>query len=477
MHKNIEAAKNVIYGILADEKRAAKPVLSSMVSIFRAHQAAWKMRRVQYSDTGSINPEKLAQYKLTDDIFLRRKMVPNAQNHGIVVHIDWSGSMSGMISTVIYQTLTMIWFCETINIPIDVYAFTTRMASYENSSMLLYQSSESASVRRDMQALLYVFAARNAGLHSSGSDDIWFTQEEGTMGSAPKAMVSGLRTLMNSGVKFSWLKPLWELSELYMGGTPLFQTVYDSVETIRVFRMRHRIDQCISLWLTDGGDGSGLRVDGQKVNAGGNFHMIDPATGKTYTADHERPALAAIFEMHRERTGATVICMDINDSPGSSVSRVLGTGDLRKYLSAIGIEGRVSTVHGSITAKKQVQTKRSLIMAPKTKFADTGIAIAVRDEFPNMGCDAYIVTHPGWWGDSFTVESVKKSSARWNDMWDDDEDEEDGTDWSEDDDADDAPEYDIPQRVDLSSTLMEQSAMVSMRKFTSMLMPHIAAGR
>ena len=86
---------------------------------------AAELRRVTVSDTGTLDTNKLHTYKFNDDIFRKIGAVAQGKNHGIVMFIDWSGSMVDNMSGTIEQLITMSTFCRKVNIPFDVYAFST----------------------------------------------------------------------------------------------------------------------------------------------------------------------------------------------------------------------------------------------------------------------------------------------------------------------------------------------------------------
>ena len=50
----------------------------------------------------------------------------------MVMFIDWSGSMSGMIQDTIHQVINLAMFCQKVQIPFEVYAFSD---SYSRRSM------------------------------------------------------------------------------------------------------------------------------------------------------------------------------------------------------------------------------------------------------------------------------------------------------------------------------------------------------
>jgi hypothetical protein len=54
-------------------------------------------------------------------------ILPDAKNHGMMMLLDWSGSMCDVIKQTVDQLMNLIWFCQKINIPFEVYLFTSEM--------------------------------------------------------------------------------------------------------------------------------------------------------------------------------------------------------------------------------------------------------------------------------------------------------------------------------------------------------------
>ena len=48
----------------------------------------------------------------------------DAKSHGMLMLVDFSGSMYSTIESVLRQTLVMVAFCKRVNIPFEVYGFT-----------------------------------------------------------------------------------------------------------------------------------------------------------------------------------------------------------------------------------------------------------------------------------------------------------------------------------------------------------------
>jgi hypothetical protein len=102
-----------------------KKYVNLMAKEFEMRKAAYQSQRAQTARSGSLNVDKLYNYKFTDDVFKRVTNLADAKSHGMVMVIDYSGSMGGVISEVIKQTLTLASFCKKVNIPFDVYSFTS----------------------------------------------------------------------------------------------------------------------------------------------------------------------------------------------------------------------------------------------------------------------------------------------------------------------------------------------------------------
>ena len=95
------------------------------VKEFEMRKAAYRYSRSATSKTGSIDVNKVWSYKTNDDIFSRVTKLADAKNHGMMMVIDYSGSMSGVLGNVLDQVIHLSMFCKAVNIPFEVYAFTS----------------------------------------------------------------------------------------------------------------------------------------------------------------------------------------------------------------------------------------------------------------------------------------------------------------------------------------------------------------
>ena len=118
----IPASKGI--GLLNEFKRRNERYVSLLAKEFEMRKAAKSFSKSKLSDTGDIDINKLSSYKFDDNIFRKVMMVPKGKNHGLVLLLDRSGSMSNNMSGSIEQILVLSMFCRKVNIPFIVYGFT-----------------------------------------------------------------------------------------------------------------------------------------------------------------------------------------------------------------------------------------------------------------------------------------------------------------------------------------------------------------
>jgi len=100
-------------------KKEQNPTISYMVKEFEMKKSADLYKRSTVAKTGSLNMDKLHSYAYNEDIFLKMNVEPSATNHGLVMFVDWSGSMMDNFYNTIKQTMNLVWFCERVKIPFE----------------------------------------------------------------------------------------------------------------------------------------------------------------------------------------------------------------------------------------------------------------------------------------------------------------------------------------------------------------------
>ncbi len=95
------------------------------VKEFEMKKAATQWAKATTAKTGIIDVNKLFSYKTNEDIFKQTTRLHDAKSHGMIMLIDYSGSMYDSLPKVLEQLIHLVLFCKQVQIPFDVYAFTT----------------------------------------------------------------------------------------------------------------------------------------------------------------------------------------------------------------------------------------------------------------------------------------------------------------------------------------------------------------
>lgn len=109
-------------------------------AIFQRKVSAKAKRTEKNKKTGSIDSRKLVNYKTRENIFKSLKIQTNQVNHGVVILVDYSGSMSTIINEVLMQAAIAAEFCKKNNIPFVVIAYGTNIYRKDYACMKLADS-------------------------------------------------------------------------------------------------------------------------------------------------------------------------------------------------------------------------------------------------------------------------------------------------------------------------------------------------
>ena len=242
---NLEEKSKELY---SEFMRHISPQINAMAAHFDRKKAAQAFRKASISKTGDLNEDKLFAYKLTEDLFKRSTSIPDGKNHGFLMYLDMSGSMDSHMAGTIDQLLTLVLFCQKVNIPFEVYGFTTsygwRWGDRTDHSV---KDINFASTEEDIKVV---------NLYSST-----FKKAQRT---------KALQTLLlwkECFRKYDWnedadqfsIKRGYEYEDDYtenpfeMGGTPLNTMLALGVDLANDFRKAHKVEILNTIVLTDGG--------------------------------------------------------------------------------------------------------------------------------------------------------------------------------------------------------------------------------
>lgn len=228
-------------------RRENTPVIAYMVKEFEMRKAAQAHARASISKTGVINTNKLYSYKYNEDIFRRITNVPNGKNHGLVMFLDWSGSMSSNIQGTLDQLVNLVLFCKRVQIPFEVYAFsdfyfTNNQGGNPNYKNIQFKTGE-VLVEQKLALLQFLSSQMNVKQLNE--------------------MIANLSVLKDNINKISGM----DIRQLGLGGTPLNQTIIVASDIVNKFRKKFKAEVVNTIFLTDGGDSQHFTTHGNNSSA------------------------------------------------------------------------------------------------------------------------------------------------------------------------------------------------------------------
>ena len=251
-------------------KKSAQKEVNYLVKEFETRKSADSYSRSSVSRTGVLDTSKLHTYKFNEDLFKKITIVPDGKNHGLIFVLDWSGSMRDVMLSTIKQLYNLIWFCDKVNIPFDVYAFT-------NS----YFSDDLESENMDFKSgVFYV-------------DKTFKLMNLITSTSKRKDLDIQLKNIWRVVYTFNTYQNYFYPRNFNLSGTPLNESLVSIHQIIPAFKKKHGTQKVQCIILTDG-EASQLptlgkythfltgeeKIGGKRFNA--NVIMRNRKTGCTY---------------------------------------------------------------------------------------------------------------------------------------------------------------------------------------------------
>jgi hypothetical protein len=244
-----------------------------LVKEFEMKKSAQLHKRAMVSKIGSLDMKKVYAYKLQDDLFKRITSLPQGKNHGMVLLVDWSGSMTDVLKDTMKQVINLAMFCNRVQIPYRVFAFTT---DYTNNTTVADAEKH--------------YAWRSA---KRGSTDLIDCTDRFNL---LEFFNNKMTTSEFNSMARRVLDPRFFWNDGYnTGGTPLNEALVYCYATLGKFIKNNNIEKTTFITLTDGEGGTlgtyaGGRFDETRTEIVNNAykrikikHFIkDEVTQKTY---------------------------------------------------------------------------------------------------------------------------------------------------------------------------------------------------
>jgi len=129
---NEREATEVGMKLLKKFKTTNNKMISYMVKEFEMKKAADIHRRAYSSKKGTLDMNKIHAYKYSENLFQQITSFPEGKNHGMVMFIDWSGSMHSYMKDTIEQLINLTMFCSKVQIPFEVYSFSDHYRDWKD---------------------------------------------------------------------------------------------------------------------------------------------------------------------------------------------------------------------------------------------------------------------------------------------------------------------------------------------------------
>ena len=215
-------------------KDDCKKSVSYLIKEFEMKKRATEYNRSATAGTGVLDTNKMYSYKWNDDIFKKVTVVPKGKSHGLIMYLDWSGSMQGNLVGTIKQLFNLIQFCKKVQIPFEVYSFNDRNIAKNYAQMSRSKKS--------------------------------FVDENQIFINNDFLLVNLLSSKMNTAQMESQMKNLWKLAHALdkqsyltneyahydLGSTPLNECVFAAIEVFDKFKKTYKVDKVNTVFLTDG---------------------------------------------------------------------------------------------------------------------------------------------------------------------------------------------------------------------------------
>jgi len=323
-----------------------------LVKEFELKRNAAQYARASISKTGELDCEKIWSYKLREDLFKRVTKIPNGKNHGMVMFIDLSGSMTNNITNTIEQTLVLADFCLKVNIPFEVYAFSDSYKNYENylgherGSKVRFSRRHKDLVMDNNSFKLLNFLSSTMSKSQYREAQIRLLQ----YGAAFEYFRKGPDKNGNVSIRYrtAAIPKGWEL-----GGTPLDETILFANYFVEKFKEERKLDIVNTIFLTDGQgvetnalvdeNGRGCRFAYLTSSKSFNLILTDTKNKITVSAAPGELVSSALLRMLKARSGSNVVGYFISDrnvrystfnilqSYGKFISEDQITSFIRKY--------------------------------------------------------------------------------------------------------------------------------------------------
>ena len=227
-----------------------KKTVEYLAKEFEMKKAADAHSRTATANSGIIDTSMLHTYKYNEHIFKKINVTMDGKNHGLVMVVDWSGSMNGNIKGTIEQMMVLVMFAKRVNIPFEVFLFSdsypsrrrrdTTYEEYRKTGWTHKDGGKNGDLVISSYHLLNVFSSRMRAneLHTAYIN-----------------MTALASCYEREQYYYSTYRTM--PSELSLGGTPLNDSLLTMHTYLPEFKAKNNVQIVNLIFLTDGDSAGG----------------------------------------------------------------------------------------------------------------------------------------------------------------------------------------------------------------------------
>ena len=345
-------------------KTESNNIVNYLVKEFEMRKSASAYKRTKISKLGQLDTRKLFAYKLKEDLFKQIATVQEGKKHGMIFLLDWSGSMMNYMEETVEQVVNLAMFCQKINIPYQVFAFSDGYSRDIDSSY-------------------------NKVANPNGIDNV-------NMFSLLELFSNKMNTRdFNRMIEFVLDKPWYKRNKYALNGTPLNHALLYMIEYVGKFVHVNNVEKMNLIVLTDGEsntlhhydyngqNSAGIKSgpsytyeDGVPVKVNATSILRDTVTRKEYEiTDSANQQTSTILQLLKDRYGLRTTGFYVTGTNARMIERFLkyncdeSMSNSARYQQSIEIQAKLKSEKAAVL--KNVPARDEMyIIATTNKIVD-----------------------------------------------------------------------------------------------------------
>lgn len=286
--------------LFSEFKRKNSNIIQYIVKEFELRRNAKQHARAKISKTGELDVDSVFKYKFKDDLFKRVTNLPGGKNHGMVMYVDWSGSMVTCLRDTLEQAIVLSEFCRRVNIPYKLFAFT-------DNPDTIYYVGDAEKIKRTTQTTEGELGLNAFCLMELLSNDMTLKQYN-------NAVKKLLRIGENIEVHGKGYSCKTIPRSIMPNGTPLNEAIIHACRYVPMFKETYKLDVTNTIILTDGVSNennyiirNGVSTRWSEFRQMANTIVVDKTTKISGKSLHTQPITVALLQCLKDLTDTNLV--------------------------------------------------------------------------------------------------------------------------------------------------------------------------